>query len=137
MNRAIPPALSAVALPCRVEPADIDAMLDAYDSGMSDASTANCVSLAVSRALRCERPLPLFRFGETQAALAIGDCRVPLPPDLVKWLASAETGGQRGPKDFVLQLPAGALDRPVTSVTRQTHHARPPRISAVDRPIAV
>jgi hypothetical protein len=93
------------ALFCRIGPADVEAMLDAYDSGMCDTSTANCLSQAVTRLLGGARVFPLIRYGESTAELDIHGHRVAIPSEVVAWLNSAETGSHSGPIKFALDLP--------------------------------
>ncbi len=93
------------ALACRVTAEDIDTMLDAYDSGMCDTTTANCLSQCLARRLRRDTPVRLDRHHATSATLHIDHHRVPVPPDLLAWLSLAETGARSGPVDFVLEVP--------------------------------
>lgn len=91
---------------CRIDSADVEAMLDAYDSGMCDTSTANCISRAIARLLRSDRAFPLIRHTDDLGDIEIEGHRVPVPRELLHWLKSAELGGQSGPIEFTLNLPA-------------------------------
>jgi hypothetical protein len=92
-------------VPCRIEASDVEAMLDAYDSGMCDISTANCISRAVARRLCCGRSVPLIRHSRRHAELDLHGQRIPLSAELLEWLGVAETGGPVEPFEFVLQIP--------------------------------
>jgi hypothetical protein len=105
MNRAPSADVPSAALFCRIDPADVEAMLDAYDSGMCDTSTANCLSQAISRLLGEGRVFPLIRHDESTAELDIDGHRVPIPTEVVAWLSSAETGALTGSIEFALDLP--------------------------------
>lgn len=91
---------------CRIDIDDVEAMLDAYDSGMSDISTANCVSQALARRLSCGLRPRLVREGGRCGELEIGGHRIPVPIELLEWLAVAESGGHVEPIEFVLPIPA-------------------------------
>ena len=108
-NRSSTAALPLLLAPllCRIEPADIDAMLDAYDSGMCDTSTANCLSRAVSRQLGLESPCPLYRHADDSGELMIGRHRVAVPPAALHWLSLAELGCASGSLEFALEVPPG------------------------------
>lgn len=94
-----------VRLSCRIDTADVEAMLDTYDSGMCDISTANCISLVITRQLSCDRRIRLIRHSGTRAELDIQGHRIPLSAELVKWLVAAETGGRVDPIKFILHVP--------------------------------
>lgn len=94
-----------VCLTCRIDLADVEAMLDAYDSGMCDITTANCVSRAVARQLCSDCRIRLLRQDRTRAELEIGGQRVPVSAELLEWLGIAETGSRAEPVEFVLEMP--------------------------------
>jgi hypothetical protein len=111
MKRALAAAAPLAArldttLLCRIDREDVEAMLDAYDSGMCDTSTANCISRAIARLLSSDRAFPLIRYTDDLGEIEIDGHRVPVPKELLHWLQSAELGGQAGPIEFALQLPA-------------------------------
>ena len=91
-------------LSCVVTPADVEAMLDAYDSGMCDLSTANCLSRALARELGTSVPPPLHRHAPGVAYWTIEGERVAVPPEMLPWLDSAEIGLETGPRSFTVQL---------------------------------
>ena len=93
------------ALRCTVTSEDIDAMLDAYDSGMCDVSTRNCLSQAVGRALGTKVPVPLVRHSPKIAYWDFENCRLPVPTELLEWLDAAEIGLRARPIQFELSLP--------------------------------
>ncbi|MCB1077276.1 MAG: hypothetical protein KDM64_05530 [Verrucomicrobiae bacterium] len=141
MNRNPSAGASPGAWSCRIDSADVEAMLDAYDSGMCDISTANCISQVISRMFCCGQRCPLIRHDEAHAEIDILGHRVPLPPDLLKWLASAETGGQAEPIEFFIQPPKSVASEPVSPVPspepkvatrsrRQSRRSRAPRAVA-------
>ena len=96
---------STAALLCQIRTADVEAMLDAYDSGMCDTSTANCLSRAVARSLQNPKAVPLIRNSASQAYFVIEDHKIPVPPEILEWLQAAEIGSRKGPLEFVLNLP--------------------------------
>lgn len=106
MNRTPEVGLSrpSALLLCRIEPSDIEAMLDAYDSGMCDITTANCLSRAVARLYDDRQTFPLYRQGD-HATLEIRGHRVAVPRSALDWLDAAETGARSGPYEFALPLP--------------------------------
>jgi hypothetical protein len=93
-----------VRLSCRIDPADIEAMLDAYDSGMCDISTANCITRAIAKQLTGDRRVRLLRLGENRLEVEVWGQRLPLCAELKQWLRTAETGGKVEPVDFVLHI---------------------------------
>lgn len=97
--------ISRRTLLCKVTPEDIDAMLDAYDSGMCDLSTANCLSRSVARAVGAREPVPLIRHSPEHAYWVFEDYRLPVAPDLLEWLDAAETGRRSESIQFELVLP--------------------------------
>ncbi len=99
-----PPGRTTTLL-CHVTPADVDAMLDAYDSGMCDTSTANCLSRGIARALRHPRPVPLIRQGVRRAHVSLHGHAIPIPPEILGWLEEVETGSRKAPLEFTLELP--------------------------------
>ncbi len=110
MKRALAAAAPLAArldttLLCRIDREDVEAMLDAYDSGMCDTSTANCISRAIARLLRSDQAFPLIRYTDDLGEIEIDGHRVPVPRELLQWLKSAELGGQDGPVEFALNLP--------------------------------
>lgn len=115
----------SVRLFCRVDVVDVEAMLDAYDSGMCDISTANCISQVIARQLSCDRRIPLHRHNKTTAELEIRGRRIPLSTELLKWLDLAETGSQVDPVEFVLQIPEGdAAVHPAAPLRLRPAHKR-------------
>ncbi len=100
-----PLATGSVALQICITSTDIEAMLDAYDSGMCDISTANCLSRAVARQLDRKEPIRLIRKNGREAHLVIEDHRVPVPVAVLDWLEEAEIGARCKPADFTLRLP--------------------------------
>lgn len=117
-------AESTAALLCHIQPADVEAMLDAYDSGMCDTSTANCLSRAVARSLQKSQPIPLIRHGASQASLVLEDLKIPVPPEILEWLQAAEIGSKKGPIEFVLNLPLDSI--PTVSRKESQSLAAPP-----------
>lgn len=93
-----------VRLSCRIDAADIEAMLDAYDSGMCDISTANCITRAIARRLPGDKRVRLLRLGHNRIELEVWGQRLPLCTELKQWLRTAETGGKVQPVDFVLHI---------------------------------
>lgn len=94
------------ALACRITTSDIDAMFAAYDSGMCDTTTANCLSQCLARQLQRSQPVRLHRHSETCASFHIDHHRLAVPPDLLAWLNAVETGAPAAPVDFTLDIPA-------------------------------
>lgn len=135
MNRALAaaapnsfPAPASAALLCRIDPEDVEAMLDAYDSGMCDTSTANCISRAISRLLSRDHAFPLIRHTDDLGDIEIEGHRVPVPRELLHWLKSAELGGQSGPIEFALSLPEPLIrqaDQEMPAVSRRKRPAMP------------
>ena len=107
------PAQGQCAIVCRITEIDIETMLDAYDSGMCDTSTANCLSHALARALRRAQPVPLIRKNHHDAHLLLDELRIPVPEHALAWLAEAEIGARCRPFEFELRLPAGSRCGPV------------------------
>jgi len=99
-----PTAEPLVRLSCRIDAADIEAMLDAYDSGMCDISTANCITRAIARQLSGDKRVRLLRLGHNRIELEVWGQRLPLCTELQQWLRTAETGGKVQPVDFVLHI---------------------------------
>lgn len=93
-----------VRLSCRIDAGDIEEMLDAYDSGMCDISTANCLTRAIARQLSGDRRVRLLRLGQDRVEVEVWGQRLPLSPELIHWLRTAETGGHVEPVDFVLHI---------------------------------
>lgn len=93
-----------VRLSCRIDASDIEAMLDSYDSGMCDISTANCLTRAIARELSGDRRIRLLRHSKNRAEVEVWGQRIPLSAELLHWLRTAETGGQVEPVDFVLHI---------------------------------
>lgn len=93
-----------VRLSCRIDADDIQAMRDAYESGMCDISTANCITRAIARRLSGDRRVRLLRHSHTRAEVEVWGQRIPLSPELVRWLGIAESGGHVDPVDFVLHI---------------------------------
>ena len=93
-----------VRLSCRIDAGDIEGMLDAYDSGMCDISTANCLTRAIARALSGDRRVRLLRLGKNRIEVEVWGQRLPLCAELQHWLRTAETGGHVEPVDFVLHI---------------------------------
>lgn len=93
-----------VRLSCRIDAADIEAMLDAYDSGMCDISTANCITRAIARQLSGDKRVRLMRLGHNRVELEVWGQRLPLCAELQQWLRTAETGGKVQPVDFVIHI---------------------------------
>ncbi|PAW64855.1 MAG: hypothetical protein B9S36_01575 [Verrucomicrobiia bacterium Tous-C2TDCM] len=89
---------------CRIEADDIEAMHDAYDSGMCDISTANCLTRAIARQLCGGRQVRLMRHGPKRAEVEVWGQRVPLSAELLQWLGIAESGGEVDPVDLVLLI---------------------------------
>ena len=105
---------SAKCLHCRVELTDVEEMFDAYDSGMCDIITSNCISRAVSRRLPDMNKVRLRRH-DGVGELEIRSERIPVPDRLMRWLADAETGKRVEPIDFVLRIPeTGSAQAPAT-----------------------
>jgi hypothetical protein len=99
------PTLEPLArLSCRIETADIEAMLDAYDSGMCDISTANCLTRAITRELAGDQRVKLLHHGKNHFEVEVRGQRLPLCERLQDWLHRAETGGHVEPVDVVLHL---------------------------------
>ncbi|MCB1204140.1 MAG: hypothetical protein KDN18_07760 [Verrucomicrobiae bacterium] len=105
MKRRSKTGTPKVCLFCRIDLADVEAMLDAYDSGMCDITTANCVSRAVARQLCSECRIRLHRHSHTCADLEIRGQNVPISAELLEWLGTAETGSRVDPVEFVLEIP--------------------------------
>jgi hypothetical protein len=93
-----------VRLSCRIDADDIAEMHEAYNSGMCDISTANCLTRAIARELSGDRRVKLLRHGHTRAEVEVWGQRVPLSAELLHWLGTAESGGQVDPVDFVLLI---------------------------------
>ncbi len=128
-----PASVPFVRLSCRIDAADIEAMLDAYDSGMCDISTANCISRAIARQLPCKAKVRLIRHRGNRADLEIHGYRIPLATELVKWLTMAETGGRVDPIEIVLYVPeTGPVSSTIVRMTT-TPAANPPGILDVSR----
>lgn len=137
MNLAPLAADPPAALSCRIDASDVEAMLDAYDSGMCDASTANCLSRAVSRALRSDQVFPLISQDENRAELDLGGQRVPVSAEVLAWLHAAETGANQGSLEFVIELPPSpraarreAPKKPSPPRRLRAHSAAPPLAAA-------
>jgi hypothetical protein len=108
-------------LSCRIDATDIEAMLDAYDSGMCDISTANCLTRAIARELSGDQRVKLLRHGKNRFEVEVWGQRLPLCEHLQHWLHSAETGGHVEPVDFVLHI-AGP-DHPADAAGTRPSHA--------------
>lgn len=93
-----------VRLSCRIGADDIAEMHEAYNSGMCDISTANCLTRAIARELSGDRRVKLLRHGHTRAEVEVWGQRIPLSAELLQWLGNAETGGRVDPVDFVLLI---------------------------------
>jgi hypothetical protein len=109
-------------LSCRIDATDVEDMLDTYDSGMCDISTANCISRAIARRLSCDRGIRLIRHNKYRAELEIRGRRIPISVELLNWLVAAETGVPVDPIEIVLDLPrtgptASAVVRMATAPT--------------------
>lgn len=104
-----PQATGSVALEINITSSDIEAMLDAYDSGMCDLSTANCLSRAVGKRLNATRPVRLIRHRALGGHLLIGETRVPVPDSILSWLEQAEIGARCNPVRFQLEVPRKLL----------------------------
>lgn len=102
--KSSPTSESLLRLSCRIDLSDIEAMHDAYDSGMCDISTANCLSRAIARQLTGDRQVRLLRMGENRIEVELWGQRIPLCSELKRWLRTAETGGPAEPIDFVLHI---------------------------------
>mgnify|MGYP003385284459 CR=1 FL=1 len=111
-----------VRLSCRIDAADIEAMLDAYDSCMRDISTANCLTRAIARRLPGDRRVKLLRQGKNRVEVEVWGQRTPPSPELLHWLRTAETGGNVQPVDFVLHI-AGPYKSDDESGARHSHAA--------------
>jgi hypothetical protein len=115
-------------LSCTIDASDVEAMLDTYDSGMCDLSTANCISRVIARQLAPDPGIRLVRHGNRRADLEIDGHRIPVSPELFAWLVAAETGGHFEPIEIVLDLPgagttAAAIVRGGNPVIPGTHQA--------------
>jgi hypothetical protein len=107
-DMAAPPA-HVVRIVCRVTRADVDAMLDAYDSGMCNTITGNCLSRALARRLQRREPVPLIRHRSEPSCFSLNGHRIPVPPEAIQWLEVAEFGGQLGPTEFTLEIPRSLI----------------------------
>jgi hypothetical protein len=92
-------------LSCRIDSRDVEDMLDTYDSGMCDISTANCISRVIARQLSGDRGIRLIRHNKDRADLEFLGHRIPVSTKLLKWLVAAETGGHVDPIEIVLIVP--------------------------------
>lgn len=106
-----PPATGSVALEIYISPSDIESMLDAYDSGMCDTSTANCLSRALTRVLNRSRTIPLIRNHGRDGYLDLGGTRIPVPGEILAWLEEAEIGARCRPMRCRLDLPVELVPR--------------------------
>lgn len=104
-----PQATESAALEVNITSSDIEAMLDAYDSGMCDLSTANCLSRAVGRRLNAPEPVRLLRHRALGGHLIIGGTRIPVPHSILSWLDQAEIGARGKPIRFQLEVPRRLL----------------------------
>ncbi len=119
---AAPSREPLVSLSCRIDADDIEAMHEAYNSGMCDISTANCLTRAIARRLPGDRRVRLLRHGHARAEIEVWGQRIPLSPELLQWLANAESGGQVDPVEFVLHI-AGPPHLPDGTGPRHSHAA--------------
>lgn len=120
--KCIPTSDPLVRLSCRIDAGDIEEMLDAYDSGMCDISTANCLTRAIARRLPGDRRVRLLRQGRNRVEVEVWGQRLPLSPELLQWLRTAETGGRVEPVDFVLHI-AGPYKPDEESGSQHSHAA--------------
>lgn len=116
-----PSSAPFVRLSCRIEADDIAAMHDAYNSGMCDISTANCLARAIARELSGDRRVRLLRHGKSRAEVEVWGQRIPLSEELLQWLGTAEQGGPVDPVDFVLHI--GGPHRPAEDDGSGRSHA--------------
>lgn len=90
---------------CEVSQADIEAMLDDYESGMTDATTSNAISRSVRRTIGTEEPVILERRHGGRAELEMDGYLVPLEDEISAWLTRVETGYLPKPISFDLLIP--------------------------------
>ena len=89
-----------------VDQADVDQMLDCYDSGMFDISTSNAVALALKRLLRSEHRVRVTRESMSRECFVqIGDFQSRLPAELFDWLERAECASAVNPISFWVPMP--------------------------------
>ncbi|MCB1229318.1 MAG: hypothetical protein KDN19_03580 [Verrucomicrobiae bacterium] len=99
------PTAGTFELVCEVTDDDIEAMLDAYDSGMCDTSTANCLSTALTRQLGRSSTIALIRYDSDRAHFRVGNRKLPVPGAVLNWLSLAEVGARRGGITFSIEIP--------------------------------
>ena len=89
---------------------DVDSMLDRYDSGMFDVSTANAIALALKRLLRSGQRIQLLRNpANRECSIGIDDYQVELPRELYAWLEKAEQASPVDRVSFWVPLPRDML----------------------------
>lgn len=109
-------------------------MLDAYDSGMCDISTANCISRVISRQLSGDGGIRLIRHNKDRADLEFLGHRIPVSTKLLKWLVAAETGGHVDPIEIVLIVPETGPSTIMVFPMATPPSANPPKNYAASLP---
>ena len=93
---------------------DVEKMLDSYDSGMCDTTTANAIAQALKRLLNPEHRVRVIRDQFKQSSwVEIGAHEFDLPDELCEWLARAERAFPVEAISFRAVLPNEWLKEPV------------------------
>ncbi len=100
----------------QVSSENIEEMYQFYDSGMADHTTANAVSLALKRIVRCGITPKIVSDSRNNASrLEVGDENFPLPREVFWWLGRTMRGHRMAPATFSLILPVEMLHADETS----------------------
>lgn len=102
---------------------DIENMLERYDSGMADLTTANAVCRALERKLQPGYHPRIHSAARHHGCrLSIGENYFSLPSEVYWWLDRANKGGSVHPVNFVIVLPEDflRLEEPAINATEAT-----------------
>lgn len=113
---------------CDVTRADIDAMLDDYESGMADATKSNAISRCIRRTCQLEELVLLVRCRGECPEIRIGGYRVNLEKEVTDWLRKVETGFM--PKPFSFELVVPEAISPTRGALEETIDAQPKTTAA-------
>ena len=112
-----------VRIQCEVTRADIEAMLDDYESGMADATKSNAVSRSIRRTCELDDPVILVRSHGECPEIKIGGYRVAIETAITDWLRQVESGFMPKPFSFDLVIPEALA--PGENVAVETIGAQP------------
>lgn len=113
-----------------VDQTDVDKMLDCYDSGMSDTTTANAVARALKRLLKPVRRVRVIRDQSNRRGFVqVGRYEFDLPEELCEWLIRAERAFPVEPISFRAALPNDWLVRPIEKPEKRRELEEIPRVA--------